>query len=240
MKSMKLTLLGLTLLGSLTGFAQTADEIANKHIDAIGGKDNWKKVKTVVMEGNMSFQGVDIAVTTTSVHNTGSRQDLNIMGQDNYIIMTPTAGWMFMPVQGQQSVEPMTEEMVKKGADELDTQGALVDYKEKGHTLESLGKEDVEGTECYKLKLTLKGGKVTTYYIDPSTYLLLKSTAKQEVNGQEIEMTTGFSNYQKLPEGISVPMTISVPLGPGMNADMVINKITINKEVSTDIFKPAK
>jgi hypothetical protein len=147
---------------------------------------------------------------------------------------------MYMPVQGQTNVEPMTEEMVKKGADELDTQGALVDYKEKGHALEYLGKEDVEGTECHKLKLTLKGGKVTTYFIDPASFLLLKSTAKQEVNGQEMEMTTGYSNYQKLPEGISMPMTISVPLGPGMNADMVISKIQINKEVPATTFQPAK
>ena len=240
MKALKLAFLGAALLGTMTGFSQTADEIANKHIDAIGGKDNWKKIKSVIMDGTMSFQGIDIAVTTTSVHNTGSRQDLNIMGQANYIIMTPTAGWMYMPVQGQTNVEPMTEEMVKKGADELDTQGALVDYKEKGHALEYLGKEDVEGTECHKLKLTLKGGKVTTYFIDPASFLLLKSTAKQEVNGQEMEMTTGYSNYQKLPEGISMPMTISVPLGPGMNADMVISKIQINKEVPATTFQPAK
>lgn len=240
MKALKLAFLGASLLGTITGFSQTADEVANKHIEAIGGKENWKKVKSVIMEGSMAFQGIDIAVTTTAVHNTGSRQDLTIMGQQNYIIMTPTAGWMFMPVQGQQNVEPMTEEMVKKGADELDTQGALVDYKEKGHTIEYLGKEDVEGTECHKLKLSLKGGKVTTYFIDPASYLLIKSTAKQEVNGQELEMTTGYSNYQKLPEGISVPMTISVPLGPGMNADMVLTKVTINKEVSNDLFQPAK
>lgn len=239
MKALKLAFLGAALIGSLAGFSQTADEIANKHIDAIGGKENWKKVKSVVTEGSMSFQGIDIAVVATAVHNTGSRQDLNIMGQANYIIMTPTQGWMYMPVQGQTTVEPMTEEMVKKSADELDTQGPLIDYKEKGHSLEYLGKEDVEGTECHKLKLTLKGGKVTTYFIDPSSFLLIKSAAKQEVNGQEIEMTTGYSNYQKLAEGVSMPMTISVPLGPGMNADMVISKVKINSEVPADVFKPA-
>ena len=69
---------------------------------------------------------------------------------------------------------------------------------------------------------------------------MLKSTAKQEVNGQEMEMTTGYSNFQKLPEGITVPMTVSVPLGPGMNADMVLSKVQINKEVPADTFKPAK
>jgi hypothetical protein len=37
-----------------------------------------------------------------------------------------------------------------------------------------------------------------------------------------------------------MPMTISVPLGPGMNADMVISKIQINKEIPATTFQPAK
>ena len=241
MKSVKLAILGAALLGSISSYSQTADEVVDKHIEAIGGKDNWRKVKSVVSEGVISFQGIDINVTVTAVHNTGSRQDLTIMGQNNYVIMTPTEGWMYMPVQGKTTVEPMTEEQVKKGVDELDTQGSLVDYKEKGHTIEYLGKEDVEGTECHKVKMVLKGGKETSYFIDPSSYLLIKSTSKQSVNGQEFELTTSYSNYQKLPEGISIPMTVNIPLGgPGMNADMVLSKVEINKTVAPETFKPAK
>lgn len=240
MKSLKITFLAAALLGGITGFTQTADEIADKHIEAIGGKENWRKVKTVITEGVMSLQGMDIPVTTTAVHNKGNRQDLVIMGQPNFVILTPTAGWTYMPIQGQTTVEALPEDAVKKGVDELDAQGALVDYKAKGHSLEYLGKENAEGKELHKLKLTLKGGKVTTYYIDGQNFLLVKSTNTQEMNGMKMEMTTGYGNYQKLPEGVSVPMSLTIPLGPDMFADMVLSKVTINKDVPEETFKPGK
>ncbi len=240
MKTTKLALLGITaVLGAFTSYAQTADEVVNKYLDAIGGKENWKKVSSVITEGNMSVQGADVLVTATVVHGKGSRQDISVMGMTGYQIMTPTGGWSYMPFQGQAQAEPMTEEMVKKGADQYDTQGALVDYKDKGHNVEYLGKEDVDGTECHKLKITHKSGKEETYFLDPATYYLIKAISKNNVNGQEVEMTTAFSNYKKLPEGIVIPMSISLPMGPGMMADMTITKVEINKPVADSTFKPS-
>ena len=144
-----------------------------------------------------------------------------------------------MPFQGQTQAEPMTEEMVKKGADQYDAQGALVDYKEKGHNVEYLGKEDVDGTECHKLKINHKSGKEETFYLDPASYYVIKAVSKTNINGQEVEMTTAFSNYKKLPEGIVIPMSINMPMGPGMSADLTITKIEINKPVDEAKFKPS-
>lgn len=238
MKSIKLSFMIAALFGAMASFAQTADDVANKYIDAIGGKDNWKKVNTVVTEGAMKVQGADVALVMTAAQGRGNRQDISVMGMTGYQIMTPTAGWSYMPFQGQTKAEPATAEMVKLGADQLDVQGALVDYATKGHSIELLGKEDVDGSDCYKLKINYKSGKVETYFIDASSYLLVKSITKQSINGQEMEMTTTFSNYQKTPEGLILPMAMTVPLGPGLNADMTITKISINKPVDDSTFKP--
>ena len=54
---------------------------------------------------------------------------------------------------------------MKESVDQYDTQGSLVDYKAKGHSVEYLGKEDVEGTEAHKLKLTHKSGKTETMFL---------------------------------------------------------------------------
>lgn len=214
--------------------AQTADEIVSKHVTAIGGADAWKKVNSVVTEGKLTVQGAEVNVTATVLNGKGSRQDIAVMGMNGYQIMTPTAGWNFMPFQGQQKPEPVTEEQVKEGADQLDAQGALVDYKAKGHAVEYLGKDDVEGTECYKLKVTHKSGKTETIFVDPASYYIVKSISKQKANGQEMDVTTTLSNYKKLPEGIVVPMTVGLPFG-----EMNITKVEVNKPVDEAIFKPA-
>lgn len=235
MNMIKTALATLTFaVAAYTVQAQTADEIVSKHVTAIGGADAWKKVNSVVTEGKLTVQGAEVNVTATVLNGKGSRQDIAVMGMNGYQIMTPTAGWSFMPFQGQQKPEPVTEEQVKEGADQLDAQGALVDYKAKGHAVEYLGKDDVEGTECYKLKVTHKSGKTETIFVDPASYYIVKSISKQKANGQEMDVTTTLSNYKKLPEGIVVPMTVGLPFG-----EMNITKVEVNKPVDEAIFKPA-
>ena len=242
MKTLKLFSLFVATTFSLTAVkAQTADEVVNKHIEAIGGADNWKKVNSMVQTGTVSANGMEVNITVTIEHGKGMRRDIAIMGMNGYAIVTPTAGWNFMPFGGgQTAAEPMTAEDLKDAQDGLDVQGSLVDYKAKGHSVELLGKEDVDGTDCFKIKVTQKSGKTETYFFDTKTFFIVKSLSVLKANGQEAEVTTGYSNYQKLPEGILIPMTLNLPLGgPGMNADYIVSKVEINKPIDASVFKPA-
>ena len=212
--------------------AQTADEIIAKHIEAIGGADAWKKVNSIKMEGTMLVQGATVTMTQTVLHGKGNRQDISFGGMNGFMIIAPTSGWNFMPFNGQAAPEPLTTEAVAEAQADLDAQGNLVDYAAKGHTVEYLGKDDVEGTDCFKVKINLKSGKSETYYFDAKSYLLIRSIAKQKSNGQEADVTTNFSNYEKLPEGILIPKSIGLPFG-----EMNITKVVINGPVDESIFK---
>ncbi|MFO0414295.1 MAG: hypothetical protein ACK50E_01475, partial [Bacteroidota bacterium] len=85
--------------------AQTADEIISKHVNAIGGKDNWKKVTSMVQTGNMSVQGAEIQMKRSIIHNKAARTDISLMGMTGYQIVTNTEGWSYMPFQGAATVE---------------------------------------------------------------------------------------------------------------------------------------
>ena len=233
MKKFFLSILTIATVGFT--YAQTADEIVNKHIEAIGGTDAWKKVNSMVTTGTLKMQGAEIPISLTVLNGKGSRQDITVMGMNGYQIVTPTQGWKFMPFQGQKEVEPITADDLKEAQDELDVQGSLVDYKTKGHTVELLGTDDVDGVDAFKLKETLKSGKTQTIFIDPKTYYIIRVISKQKANGNEVDVTTNVSNYQKLPEGIMVPLSIGLPSG-----EMVISKVEINKPIDENIFKPSK
>ena len=235
MKHLKLTLLLVSAFTFYAAQAQTADEIVTRHIEAVGGADAWRKVTSMRQEGIMQLQGAEVVVTRTVVHQQGSRQDISVAGMTGFSIITPKAGWNFMPFQGQTQPEPLTEEDIKEGQSELDAQDELVDYKEKGSTVEFIGKDDVEGTECFKLLVTFKSGKTESLFIDPKTYFIIRQVAKQKANGQEADVITNYSNYQKLPEGIFVAMSISLPFG-----ELVVSKVEVNKPVDEAIFKLAK
>jgi hypothetical protein len=224
----------MAMLVSVFTFAQTAEEIVAKHIEAVGGAAAWKKVNSLYYEGKMTVQGAEVNVTLTVLNGKGSRQNISVMGMTGYQIVTPTAGWNFMPFQGQTTAEAMTADELKQSADDLDVQGKLVDYKSKGHTVEYLGKDDVEGTECFKLKITTKAGNVETVFIDPKSYYVVRSVVKRTANGQESDVPSDLSNYQKLPEGIVVPFSITLPFG-----ELVISKAEVNKQIDESTFKPS-
>ncbi len=220
---------------SFASIAQTTDEIIAKHIEAIGGKDNWAKIKSLRTEGTIKAQGAEIKIISTQIDKKASRTDIALMGMNGYNILTTTEGWQFMPFQGQTKPEPMTADDVKTGQDELDIQDEFITYKQLGKKIENLGKDDVDGTECFKIKMIDKDGKETTYYIDPSNYFVIKETAKITANGKEMENSSTYSNYKKTENGVFIAMNIGGGFG-----DMEITKIEINPKIDESIFKIAK
>jgi hypothetical protein len=213
----------------------TADQIISRHLDSIGGAAAWRKIHSMKLTGAVTVQGTDITVDVTAVQNTGARSDITMMGMAGYTITTPTSGWVYMPFSGQQKPEALTADQVKFSQDELDIQGALVDYKLKGSTVKLEDKEDVQGTECWKVKLTMKNGIVKTEYFDPDSYLLIREVTKATIDGKVEENTTDYSNFQKLPEGITVPMSIGSPMGT-----LIVKKVEVNVPVADSLFQSPK
>jgi hypothetical protein len=219
---------------SVSLFSQNLDEIVSKHIEAIGGKANWAKINSLKMEGLMKAQGAEIKVTITQVNKKAMRQDISVMGMNGYSIITNTEGWSFMPFQGQTKPEPMTTDDVKNAQEGLYLQDEFITYKELGKKLEYIGKDDVDGTECFKLKMTSKNNSETTFFIDPSNYYIIKQINKQMANGQEQENISFYGNYKKLDEGIVYAMSITSGWG-----ETEVTKLEINPTIDPALFKPA-
>jgi hypothetical protein len=230
----RLAVLVFSLL-SLNVVSQTIDEIVTKHIEAIGGKENWEKIKSLRIESMMKAQGAEIRFTVIQVDKKAVRSDISVMGMVGFNIVSTTEGWNYMPWQGHTKSEAMTADDVKNAQDELSIKDEFLTYKELGKKIDYYGMDDIDGTECFKIKMTDKDGKETTFYIDPANYLVIKKTEKMKANGQESESSTFYSDYKKLDEGITFPMSKS----NGWN-ETEITKLEINPTVNESIFKPSK
>ncbi|HAO45389.1 MAG TPA: hypothetical protein PLZ45_10655 [Ferruginibacter sp.] len=218
----------LTMVFAQFAQAQTADDVVNKYIDALGGKEKLSSLNSVRLSGSMSIQGNDIAITVTKLHMKGMRMDISVMGTENYQIITPGKGVMFMPVQGMASPTDMPEDAVKAAQSQLDVQSALLNYKDKGTAVEFLG---AEGND-YKLKVTFKNGISTTYFIGKSDNRLNKSVSKRSINGEEMEIETTYSNYKQV-DGFWFAFTVTSSVQGETNYD----KIETNVKVDESIFK---
>lgn len=236
MKNLRLSLMAAAIMIScaVTATAQTADDIIQKHINAIGGADAWKKVNSVKMTGSINAGGTELPVTITTVNNKAARMEFSINGMTCYTILTTKEGWAYFPIQGQAKPEAMTADQVKQSQDELDICGPLFDYKAKGSKVTYLGKDNIEGTECYKLKVVNKDAKEETMYIDASNYYHIRSVEKVKADGKDVEQAVTYGNFQKLPEGIVYPMSIESGNGP-----VALKKVEINGKIDESIFKPS-
>lgn len=253
---MKRTILILTAIGMLltagVAFADgtkaaadvgmTADQIIDKYIEARGGRDAWEKVQTAKINGKMSMpsQGMEFPLQMEWKRPTMLRIEASIQGMTMVQAYDGETGWAIMPMLGKPDPEEMADDQLNQILDQADFEGPLVDYEEKGHSVELLGMGDVEGTEAFKLKITKKNGDEITTFIDTENFIELRQMATQDMQGVEVEMTTDFSDYKEVG-GIILPHSFAVSMGGPAMQVISIDNIELDSEISNDRFAmPAK
>jgi len=222
----------ILLIFSLTAFTQAnADEVINKIIDAQGGKEKLLTIKTIKMTGNIEFSGQKIPFNVYAIDKTAQRTEFSFSGLTGYTIITKDSGFNFSPFQGQTSPESMTAEDVKLAQNDLDQQGILVNYKEKGYAVELLDNEDVDGVDALQLKITITPNKTLYYFIDPSNYYIIRVKTVAVSNGQQQRNTNDFYDFKKTAEGYLFPHT---------QDNITFDKIEVNVPVDEKLFKPTR
>lgn len=215
--------------------AQTADEIVTKNIDAIGGKEIISKITSQVVESDLSVMGTTLTSTSTLLVGKGFKNVSNFNGQDIVQCITPTGGWMINPLQGMADAQALPDDQVKAAQSALYIGGDLFDYKTRGSKVELAGRENVDGVNTYKIKLITKDGKETVYYIDPTTYYVVKRQSTSNINGEDVMAETTFSNHKKTDFGLVMPYT--TVSNQGFEITITVNKVEFNKEIDPKIFE---
>jgi hypothetical protein len=209
----------------------------NLNIKARGGMEKLKAVNTMRMTGKMSMSGMEIPMVIEMKRPSSVRTEMTIQGMTGVSAYDGKAGWSLMPFQGKKDPEPMGEARLKDIADQADFDGPLVDYKEKGHKLELLGKEPVEGTDAYKLRITFKNGDTHTIYLDADSFLEIKTEFKRTINGTEMEAESEIGDYKEV-QGLMVPFSTRGGLkGSAQKQAMVVEKVEINPPIDDARFK---
>ncbi|MEO8149159.1 MAG: hypothetical protein ABI723_16050 [Bacteroidia bacterium] len=234
-----LTLVAVLFMSVITVHAQSVDDIINKNIHAIGGIDKIKSTKTMKVYINFEQQGVKYPVTMTFKKPGMIYTEVEVQGMKIQSGFDGKQGWAINPMSGKTEAEPMTEEQIKDMKDQADFDGKLVDYAKKGYKAELIGKDELEGTAVYKVKLT-KGDDITTYFIDAASYLVLKERTKHVIKGKEMESDALYSDYKSV-DGLMYPFSIEqreVDAEEGMK--MTVDKVELNVKVDDALFAMPK
>jgi outer membrane lipoprotein-sorting protein len=201
-------LLALGLLLAPAAHAQTVDELLAKHYEACGGLAKLKAVNTMRVTGTITLgPGMESPFTMERKRPGMRRMEFTFQGMTGIQAFDGTKTWSVMPFMGKKDPEVGTDEDNKNALDDADFDGALVDYKTKGHAIELVGKSPVEGADAFKLKVTKKNGNIEYDYLDAETYLLVKTEGKVRRRGTEMEGETTFSDYKEV-DGLMQPFSM--------------------------------
>jgi hypothetical protein len=237
-----LALAAAWFLAALPASSQTVDELIAKHIEARGGMDKLKKVQSIRLTGKMTVgPGIEAPITMEMKRPASFRLDFVFQGMTGTQAYDGKAGWALMPFGGRTEPEPMSPEDTRDAEEQADIDGPLVDHKAKGHTVELVGKEPVEGAEAHKLKITLKNGDVRYVFLDAEYFLEIRSEGKRTVRGSEVETETNFSDFKEV-EGLVLPHAIEGgPKGSPQRQKITVEKVELNVEIDDARFAmPAK
>ena len=214
--------------------AQTVDEIINKHIEAIGGKEKLSLVKTLYTENSVEVMGNQAPVTEYLLEGKGYKSETEFNGTKIIQCVTDKGGWLINPMAGGTDAQPMPDELYKAGKGQIYIGGVLQDYAAKGNKVELAGNENGN----HKIKVT-NGNNESTYFIDASTFFVTKSIIKGEMMGQPVDVTTTYSDFKKTDFGIVLAFAKTIDLG-AFSLSSKINKVEVNKEIDPKIFEMPK
>lgn len=234
---MKKIMIALLSLISVSAFSQTADEIVQKYATAIGGLDGFNKLTSAKMTGTVDIQGMSLPLTMQVLNNKGFRLDVDAMGQQVVSVYYNGAGWKLNPFEGAETATDLSENELKDVKAQANLANPLVDYKSRGHKVELIGEEKVEGVNCYHLKLTAKeDGKITDYFISSADYLMIKTVTKKSIQGADVDMETWFSNYKEF-NGLKFAMTKTNKVNGNVAQEVNYTNIELNVAIDESIFK---
>lgn len=228
----------LAMVVAIPASAQTADEIIAKSQEAQGGLAKLKAVQSVRMTGKMTVgPGIEAPVVLEMKRPRSLRLDLSIQGMTITQAYDGTTGWMINPLSGRTDPEPLPSEVTKLVEEQADMDGPLMDYQAKGSTVEFLGKDKAEGTDCYKLKLTLKNGDVRTFYIDTDSYLLVKLESKTKMRDTDQLGETIIGDYKEVAGMMMAHFMDSGQAGQAQRQKMTFDKIEVDVTIDDARFK---
>jgi hypothetical protein len=240
MKIVRLASLTLIMIaGIIKVSAQSADDIINKWTAAMGGKEKLESIKTIYTEGDLNIMSNSAPHKTYLVNGAGFKSVTDFNGQQIIDCYTKDSGWSVNPLAGVSTPTDMPAAQVKLGQSQLQTAGPLFNYAAKGSKVELQGKDNVNGSATYKLKLTDAAGLEITYYIDTASNYILKEVKKINTDGQDVEISTVNSDYRKVADGYVMPYSQELTL-PGFSLTITHKTIEINKDIDPAVFQKPK
>ena len=237
------TLIALAITASpLVAQDPSADDIVARHVQARGGLERLRALRTVVYrsgtyrEGTFTSSGrAFMAMARPYYKVVGDPDDAEGSFREGY----DGSAWEWYRSPGfvVRTVGAANAAIRHN----LDPEGPLVNYRAKGSTVERLADDSVDGRRAYALRLTLRDGTRDVVLIDAATFLISASRKSAPVHafGAPVSSEERYGDYRAV-DGILFAFRATeteIATGREMNS-MQWGAIEVNRELPPEWFSP--
>jgi hypothetical protein len=228
----KLSLFGILVLTGAVLSAQTAEDVISKYLDAIGGKKQISKIKSLYVEGTMEVEGMEGITKTTTLSGKGILLEVDMMGSMIVNCITDEGGWTINPFMGSSAPEDIPEEQYNSAKYQIVIGGPFINYKENGFKAELAGEGTVGDVKAVKVKLTSPEGIESEHFFNTESGYLIRSIE----DGDMGENISTFSDYKEV-DGMFTPFSSEISAAGGQAyIYMTVEKVEMNRPVDESIF----
>jgi len=221
---------------SFSAGAQTVDEVIAKNVQAHGGLDKLKSVRSVRLAAKFSQGSFRAEFRQENKRPDKVREEFVVQGMAQIQAYDGKAGWQISPFGGRKDPDRLSQDDMKSLIVDADLDGPLLGYKEKGHKAELVGHDSVEGTDCFKIKLSMKNGDIRYYYLDADSFLELKLEIQTTIRGALQESEQYYGDYEQV-NGIYYPFAIEqAQKGSASRSQISVVKIEQNVDIEDAHF----
>lgn len=212
--------------------AALTNEVLLNKIIAAKGADNDVSIKDLQLIGKVSIMGQSLNVKQVYIAPGNGIQTMSMGGM--VLSKQSLIDGKYEMIQQGQAI-PVKEE----AKESLEESATLIEeklYKSKKYQFNIVGIEKIDEKEVIHVALQSPSGKKTDKFYDAQTYLLVKSTAVQEIPGRaSIVQQTFYNNYINV-NGVQVAKEILIDMGQ-MKMNVKYDEVKFNQGISTADLK---
>ena len=217
------------------------DRIVALWTAATGGIDRIHALSSVRMSGKIAFGAEPANPFTVEVARPGKIRTQVTFPQGVWLqVFDGRHGWIVAPFAKSAGPAPMSEEELRNAPEQADIDGTLVDTAKKGIRLALEGKEQVEGKDAWKIRVTRRDGTVRYLYLDVATSQKVRWEGELGSGAEKKMNMSVFSDYRTV-SGLSFPFRIvSGVVGEAPSQEIVFEKIEVNPAIPESNFEKPK
>jgi len=216
--------------------ADSADDVARIHIEAIGGKMRMNLLRTLRATGRVNIDGRVLSFRLLAERPNRLRMETQ-SGRRRLIQATDgvSAPWQLDPDAKPGRVTQVEGEEAREFAADAEFDDPLVDFAARGYAIDYAGETQVGDRRAIKLLVTRRFVDSFQLLVDAETYFILKKVSTRVRQGREVKMEITYDDHRPVG-GIIIPHRYFTHADGRLLHETILESVEANAPVPPDSF----